>query len=106
MRINTTPPADAAVHFASRDVHRGARRPGLFFARSSATRALTRRPTSADGSGAASGNRIVPVEVGYRFRSAVWRRLMAAVIGYRLVCCLHAAYQTRIRPSSLNAGML
>src|SRR4051794_6889477 len=58
---------------------------GLPFVRNSAIRALTSRLTRADGSGLVSGNRIVPFEVSYPFSSAAWARLIAAVIGYRLL---------------------
>jgi hypothetical protein len=78
---------------------------GLPFVRNSAIRALTSRLTRADGSGLVSGNRIVPFEVSYPFSSAAWARLIAAVIGYRLLWCFQAAYHTSGRPSSLKAGI-
>ena len=64
---------------------------GLPFVRNSAIRALTSRLTRAEGSGLVSENRIVPFEVSYPFSSAVWARLTAALIGYRLLWCFQAA---------------
>ena len=54
----------------------------FFFPRNSAIRAFTSRVTSADGSGASSGNRMVPLpEVSYPLISAASARVVAALSG-------------------------
>jgi len=59
--------------------------------RTSAIRAFTSLVTSAAAGGLVSGNRIVPVDISTPRRSSANLRRIAAVIGYRLVCCLNPA---------------
>ena len=68
-------------------------------------RAFTSRFTRPDGIGLLDGKRIVPFDISYPLSSAECLRLIAAVIGYMLVCSFQAAYQTTKRPSSLTAGI-
>src|SRR6266566_64643 len=72
---------------------------------SSAIRARTSFLTSPTGIGFASGNRTVPFDVSYPFRSRASFRRISPVIGYKLQWLVNAAYQTSGRSASLNAGI-